>query len=106
MSCTFEMKDTRGKDSLPFSEVKQAQIDWGLAVNSDNGVLIRTQAIVEGMPDYCYYRNAPAYFICKYPKAFYIIPVRNWIFEKEKSKRKSLTIERAEAIAVKTIKVK
>lgn len=99
------MKDSRGKDSISFSEIKQAQIDWGLAVNSDKGVLIRTQAIAEGMPDYCYYRNAPSYIVIKYPKAFYIIPVGNLVFEKEYSKRKSLLESRAEAIAVKTIKL-
>ena len=105
LTCTFEMKDSRGKDSIPFSEVKQAQIDWGLAVNSDKGVLIRIQAIAEGMPDYAYFRNEPAYFICKYPKSFSIISVGTFLLEKERSKRKSLTELRASEISIKTIKI-
>jgi hypothetical protein len=105
-TCSIEMKDTRGKDSLPFSEVKQAQIDWALAISSNKGVLMRTQAVSEGMPDYVYLRNEPAYIIIKYPKQFSIITIGNFLHEKEKSKRKSLTKERAEAISVKTVKLK
>ena len=32
---SLEMKDTLGKDYLAFAEVKQAQLDWGLAIQSD-----------------------------------------------------------------------
>src|SRR5665213_2861278 len=72
-TCSIELKDTRGKGSFPFSEVKQAQIDWALAISSDKGVLIRIEPIVEGMPDYIWMRNEPAYVIIKYESSFSII---------------------------------
>lgn len=98
-SCTFEMKDSRSNDYLNFSEVKQSQLDYALAIESDKGVLIRTQAIYEGMPDYTYHHKQPAYIVIKYPNCFCAIRVKDFIKEKENSKRKSLTSERAIAIA-------
>ena len=105
-TCAIETKDTRGKDSLLFSEVKQAQIDYGMAIKSDNGVLIRTQAISEGLPDYLYLKNEPSLVVIKYPKMFAMIDIETFILEKKKSKRKSLTSKRAGEIAIKTIKTK
>jgi hypothetical protein len=106
LTCSLEMKDSRGKDYIAFSEIKQAQIDWGLAINSDKGVLMRMQAVAEGMPDYIYMRNEPAYIVIKYPKSFSIITIGTFLLEKQKSKRKSLTEKRASEISVKTIKIK
>ena len=102
-TCSLEVKDTRGKNSLPFSEVKQAQLDYAEAIMSDRGVLLRTQAVVEGMPDYIYLRNEPAYIVIRYPQVIHIISASNFVFEKERSKRKSLTQERAAAIATTSI---
>lgn len=101
-ACTFEMKDSLGKDSIPFSNITDQQINYGLAVNSKNGTLIRTQALNEGMPDYCYYYNSPAYVVIKYPKSFSIISIETLLLEKQRSKRKSLTEERAKEISIKT----
>jgi len=98
-SCTLETKQTT-TDSIPFSAITQAQIDWGMAIKSDKGVLMRVQAVAEGMPDYIWCRNMPAYFAIKYPKHFYIIDVETFLLEKQRSKRKSLTEAKAEAIAV------
>ncbi len=103
MTCTFEMKDTHGKDSLPFSEVKQEQLDYGMAIKSKKGVLLRMQAVAEGMPDYAYFRNAPAFVVIKYPKSFEIIDVETFALERDRSKKKSLTKERAEAISTLSI---
>ena len=103
-TCAIEMKDTRGSDRFPFNEVKQAQIDYGLAIKSDKGVLIRTQAVSEGMPDYIYLRNEPSIIVIKYPKMFAMIDIETFILEKKKSKRKSLTSKRAIEIAIKIIK--
>jgi hypothetical protein len=103
-TCSIETKDTRGKDSLLFSEVKEAQLDWGMAIKSDKGVLIRTQAVSEGMPDYIYLRNEPAVIVIKYPSILTIIDVETFILEKKRSKRKSLTSTRAQEIAIKVIK--
>ena len=105
-TCSIELKDTRGKNSFPFSEVKQAQIDWALAISSDKGVLIRIQPIVEGLPDYIWMRNEPAYVIIKFSHSFSIISIGTFVLEKERSKRKSLTEERAKEISVITVKLK
>jgi hypothetical protein len=103
MACTFEMKDTRGASSLPFSEVKDAQIRWGHAVSSDKGVLMRIEPIVEGMPDYAYFRNSPAYIVVKYPKMFCLISVGTFELESKRSKRRSLTAARARDISILTV---
>lgn len=109
LTCSLEMKDSRGKNSFPFSELKQAQIDWALAINSDKGVLMRTQAVAEGMPDYVYFRNEPSYIVINYPHSFSIISINTFLLEKERLLRgsrptKSLSEGRAEEISVKTIK--
>ena len=57
-SCAYEMKDTRGKDYLNFSEVKEEQLNYGLAIKSPKGVLMRVEAVATGMPDYLYIRSA------------------------------------------------
>lgn len=106
LTCALEMKDTRGKGSLPFHEVSQAQIDYGLAIKSDKGVLMRVQAVAEGMPDYIYMRNEPAYIPIKYPNGFAVIDVETFVLEKKRSKVLSLTWSRACDIAVKVIKLK
>lgn len=103
-TCAIENKDTRGKDYLNFSEVKEAQLNYGLAISGDKGVLVRTEG-VEGLPDYLYMRGEPAFIVIKYPKSLQIISVQSFIHEKEKSKRKSLTEERASAISTKSIKL-
>ncbi len=102
-SCSMEVKDTRGKDYLNFSEVKDEQINYGLAIKGKKGVLIRVEAIAEGMPDYVYLRNCPAYVVIKYPKLFAIIDIETFVKEKQKSQRKSLTSARASEISIKTI---
>jgi hypothetical protein len=105
VSCVFEMKDTRGSSSFPFAELKQAQRDWGMAIKGDKGVLMRVEAVVEGMPDYAYYRNAPAYVCIKYPKQICLIDIETFILEDKRSKRRSLTASRAEDISIITIKL-
>lgn len=101
---SYELKDSRGKDSIPFSEVTQEQIDSALLCNNSKGRLIRIVQGTVGAPDYVYFKNAPAYIVIKYPHSFSIISIRNFVYEKEFSKRKSLTEKRAEEISVKTIK--
>ena len=99
-SCTFELKDSKGKDCIAFSEVKDLQIDAALSVKwSKKGYLIRNTVAAEGTPDYAFYRNAPAYIVIKYPKFFCIIDIETFTEEKKRSKRKSLTSDRAKEIA-------
>ena len=103
LTSSLEVKHTHGKNSLPFREVKPEQLAYASRVNSDKGAWIRTLGL-NGEPDYVFLRNAPAYIVIKYPKFFCFITIGNFLFEKEKNKRKSLTEDRAQAIAWKTIK--
>lgn len=102
-SCTFEMKDTRGKNALAFDAVDQAQLDYALAIEGPKGVLLRNQG-GSGEPDYTYHIEQRAYIAIKYPKTIYCIRVVEFIREKYNSARKSLTAERAEQIAELVIK--
>jgi len=97
--CSFEMKDTRGKDYLAFSEVKEAQINWGRAIKSNKGTLIRITAISEGMPDYCYFNKANAYIVIKYPSCWVMIDIDEFQKENASSARRSLLVSRAREIA-------
>ena len=98
-TASFELKDTRGKSSFLMSELSENQIGYARAIEGNKGVLMRTPAIAEGTPDYIYLRNTPAHIAIKYPTFFVIIPIRTFIFEKTRSKRRSLTAERAKEIA-------
>jgi hypothetical protein len=99
----IEMKDTRGASSLPFSEVSEAQLDYAIAIRSDKGVLLRVQAVAEGMPDYIYMRNEPSYITIKYPKCIVLIAPEMFTLESRTSKRRSLLESRAKEIATKVI---
>jgi len=102
-SCTFETKQTE-TDSIAFSEVKDLQIDASMSVKwSDKGYMIRNTMAAEGTPDYSFYRNSPAYIVIKYPKFWVIIDIETFTEEKKRSKRKSLTSDRAKEIAWKVI---
>ncbi len=99
LSCPIECKDTRGKDSFFYSELKEEQINNALASTSNKGNLIRISSGTIGGPDYAYFRNSPAYIVIKYPKGFVFIDIQTLTTEKDRSRRKSLTWERAQEIA-------
>lgn len=102
MSCQFEMKDTRGKDSMPFSEIKQEQIDNALATKyAKGGNLIRIASGTIGGPDYAYYHDAYAFFVINYPKGFVIIDAETLALEMKK--KKSLSWNRCCDIAYKIV---
>lgn len=96
-SSALELKQTE-KQSIPFDCLQQNQVEYLTAIESDKGVLVRVQG-VNGEPDYIYLRNTPAFVFIKFPGEFYGITIGNFLFEKEKSNRKSLTKERARAIS-------
>lgn len=103
-SCTFETKDSRGKDYINFSEITPKQIAHALATGSDEGDLIRVSSGTEGAADYNYHRNDPAYIVIHYPKNSEVITIQNFLHERDTNKRKSLTSERAKAISSVSIK--
>lgn len=99
-SCSIEMKDTRGKNYLNYSEIGQEQINYALAIQeSEKGVLIRVQGM-NGEPDYIYLRKEPALFGIKYPKGICLINVNNLVHEMKTFKKKSLDFSRAKDIAI------
>lgn len=104
ISCPLEIKDTRGKPSLPYGEIKEEQTNNALASKSDKGNLIRVSVGTVGAPDYCYYRNSPAYIVINYPLGFVFIDIETFILDRDTSKRKSLTWERAQEISIRTVK--
>ena len=103
MNAPYELKDTRGKDSISFSEITDDQIMFALAAKSSKGVLIRVEKGTLGAPDYVGFRNSPAWIVIKYPKSAEVIDIDALLLEKSRSKRKSLTSERARAISTVSI---
>ena len=100
-SCVFELKDTRGSTTFNVKEWKEEQRDHALACKSDEGNLMRFSSGTTGMPDYGFYRNAYAYVVIKYPKAFYVIDaddLTRW-------KLKSLKESEAEILSIYKIKL-
>lgn len=98
-SASFEIKDTRGKKSFSLAELKEEQRNHALANKSNKGNLIRNSSGTIGAADYFFYRNAYAYIVINYPKAFYIIDIDDILNVKEKS----LTQDRAKEISLKEI---
>ena len=101
----YELKDSRGKDSIAYSEITEEQLDSAKRSASDRGNLIRIVAGTPGAPDYSYRRNAPTFFVIHYPKCFEVIPLDSLLLERSRFKRKSLTSERARAISIITVKL-
>lgn len=96
---SYEMKDTRGKNYLPWSEVKDRQVAFGLTIQSKEGVWIRVQGL-NGEPDYIFLKNTPSHIVVKYPRFYAIISINNFLHEKKNSKAAHLTAERAKNIAI------
>src|ERR1035437_1425006 len=104
-SCTIEMKDTRGKDYLNFSEVKDQQIAHALGAESDKGILIRNTG-GNGEPDYTWHRNQPAYIVIRYPKVICMVRIKDFLHARSSSTRKSLTSAMAVGISELVIRIK
>lgn len=96
---SFELKHTRGKPSFPFKAVEPEQTAFALAAGSRKGVLTRVSVGTPGTGDYIALMNDPAWIVIRYPRAFYVISIGNFLFERDRATRKSLTEERAREIA-------
>ncbi len=100
-SCAFELKQTT-TDRLPFSAVKQHQIEALWAVKFNKGILYKIPDDSRGIKpfDMFYLRNAEAYIVIKYPNFFVLIDPETFILERDVlNKEKSLTSKRAKEIA-------
>ena len=100
----IELKDTRGKDALPFSAVSEDQRSVArLAMG--RGVLVRRTVGTPGGADYSGLVGAPYWVVIKYPRAFEVISMGTFLLEESRSKRKSLTASRAREISVVSVKL-
>lgn len=107
-SAGFELKQTR-TDSIPFSDVKEHQIDALTAVGEgEKGLLYKAPDDSRGVKpfDLFYLRNADAYVVIKFPDFFCLIDYDVFKKEEKKSKRKSLTTDRAKQIAYQVVQLK
>lgn len=101
-TAAFELKQTQG-DSLPFSALQEHQAQALLQA--------RWETFVFKIPDVGYQNpfdcfslsGVPAYIVIKYPKFFCLIDIETFLLERDRSKRKSLTVDRAKEIATLTI---
>ena len=99
MHGVFELKQTDA-DSIPFSKVEAHQLE-SLIATQNTGFLHK---ISDSDPrrkafDLLYTRPLVGYIAIRFPKVTCVITVNNFIFERDKSKRKSLTVERAKEIS-------
>ena len=97
-TAAFELKQTQ-TDSIPFSDVKPHQVDALLAVREGNFVWKIPDAGFQNPFDSFSMYNEQAFVVIFYPKSFELIPINGFLLERERSKRKSLTYERARAIS-------
>ncbi len=100
----FELKLTKS-NSFPFSQVVPHQIDALLAA-ANGGLVYKIPDAGYQNPFDCFSMfGVPAFVVIKYPKSFEMITIDNFIFERDRSKRKSLTYDRAIAISSISIKL-
>ena len=96
---TFELKDASVNGFLPFDAVEHDQIAFALSAHAPKGILARVTVGTKGTADYIGLRNFPAWIVVNYKKAFHIISINSFLLESRRSKRRSLTEDRAAAIA-------
>lgn len=100
----FELKLTK-TNSLPFISVVPHQIE-ALKAASDRGLVYKIPDAGYQNPFDCFSMfGVPAFVVIKYPLSFEMITIDNFIYERDRSKRKSLTYERAQAISNISIKI-
>ncbi len=96
---TFEVKHTRGKEYLAFSEVKPSQVAKMLKIRHEKYVWKNPDFGEETPPDIFFFNQAPVYIVIKYPKGFVGIAIDKFILENKQNKRHSLLWSRAVEIA-------
>lgn len=105
ISAAFELKQTQ-TDSISFSCLQEHQADALRAVKSRQGLLYKAPDDSRGVKpfDLFYLKDTPAFVVIKYPQSFYLIDIDTWLLESSRSKRRSLTSSRAEALSTVSVK--
>lgn len=101
----YELKQTT-TGSLPFSAVVDHQVDALLNVRHGQFVFKIPDAGYQNPFDCFSLCEQPAYVVIKYDKFFCLISIDTWLLEKGRSKRKSLTSERAKEVSVVVVPLK
>lgn len=95
----FEIKQTTS-DAILFSAVEDHQIEGLLAVQQSGFVYKLSDADSRRKPfDVVATSWMTGYVVIKYPKITCVMTVNNFVWERDHSKRKSLTLERAKEIS-------
>ena len=106
-SAVWELKFSK-TDSLPFAALKEHQVAGLLQSKKPEGVMFKFPDVGISQPpfDGFWIRGAKHAWVIvifwkpRQRKTFLFIDVEDWIFERERSKRKSLTRQRASEIAM------
>lgn len=99
----YELKQTR-VDYFPFDSFEEQQIPSLLALQNNGFCYKMSDADTRLKPcDGMSLPPLPSYVVVKYPKAFIMISINNFIHTRDTNKRKSLTYEKALSIAHKVI---
>jgi hypothetical protein len=98
MKGPFELKDSRGEESIPFSEVSNEQLKIALRAKTPEGVLVRVIRGTTGTADYIGFRSDPSWIVIRFPNGFCVIDAQEFADEKLQSPRKSLTSSRAKEL--------
>lgn len=106
-SGVFELKVSK-TSSIPFSAVKEHQIDALSAVNNGSGLAYKISDESSGYKpfDSWFLIDTPAYVVIMFQanergqEEFFMISPQRWMYEQEKSDRKSLTEQRAREIGL------
>jgi hypothetical protein len=97
-TAVFELKQTQWS-SIPFSDVKDHQVSALVAVSKGTFVWKIPDAGFQNPFDSFCMTKIPAYVVLCFPKSIEMIPIAGFLLEKERSKRKSITYDRARAIS-------
>ena len=101
----FELKQTR-TDSIPWSCVESHQMAGLLSAEAHGFVWKLSDEDRRPKPFDCLASpRMPSYVVIKFPKAFYLIPAKEFMFERNRTEERSLTDERAYEIASKVIHI-
>lgn len=99
-SAVFELKQST-TDSIPFDCLAKHQEEALLAAQAPEGILYKAPDDSRSVKPFDFFlvRAMPAFVVVKYPGIFTVITVNAWLRESKASKRRSLTLDRAIAIA-------
>lgn len=102
-SATFELKDSRGTDAIPFNAFELKQRRFAERVSTKEGELVRVTVGTPGASDYIFLKGAQAFVVANFPSGFFVISAKDFITEATHGKRKSLTSKRAQELAIRSV---